>query len=651
MPPACQPKFEQNCRSVAHGLHGSRKPCALTRGLRRVYSMAVMRWGLVLQHDLGRAAQYARLLELMRVPTTVAHTTDEAAFHVSRLGAPAVLLIELTMPAEREVRFLRELKRATPVIAIVDSRQMYEFAARQMIDLNIVSLLTRSQHLITVDRAIRQVVGAEAPHPPAAPAPQKPPPDEYFQALRVAERLSDHPLVERLAKLPALEQGAAPEDLQRLAAETAALFAAPLALLWLDWSGRSSFVSHPRLAPDATLRQGGGPWLAFRNALAGQPLHAADVFNHRLMANNPLVRDHTLRSFAGAPIRSTEGAVVGAICIGHPAPNGIAAGHLDPLVFWALRIGSSLAQQQPAAPSLPPPPPEITAPPPETTEKAPSPLSARGVLMALQTGVFVTDLEGAILHANPQAPALLGLGKKRLRGLSRRDVCALLRSQTDASAAALAELSSAALGPQPHAVELVLTRPSRRVLRWETRAFDDGSFAGRIDEIVELTREAAARDELEKHVRIDPLTGLPNRRGGEEALGREIARCLRSGSQLSVALFEPDSIDVFQPAVADSVLRAAAWLLRDMLRGYDFAALYERRQLLAILPGATAEQTGTFAERYRAAVEKMPLDGLPRVTVSGGVAQFDPAQILDQLLAEATAALVEARRQGGNRVV
>src|SRR5207302_10723528 len=109
---------------------------------------------------------------------------------------------------------------------------------------------------------------------------------------------------------------------------------------------------------------------------------------------------------------------------------------------------------------------------------------------------------------------------------------AMIGQHTDAPADTLRKLAAAAGDREPRRFELSLQKPSRRVLRWQTRSLD----AGTIDELVDLTAEADQAEAREKLVRVDALTELANRRGGEEELGREISWCLRSGSPLCVAL-------------------------------------------------------------------------------------------------------------------
>lgn len=623
-------------------------------------------YALILEENPTRAAQYSRLVELAELVPTSARSAEEAVFHVSRLGTPRLVIIELALPGEAQLQFLRDLRhlanggQGAPVVAIVDSRSMYEQAARQMIELNIVALLTRSHNLNAVDRAIRVTLSKPLPAPgawndTAARPPSQPislgrngrdpaKEKELEDPLLVAERLAENPLVERLAHLRVLDKGTSIADLQRLIADTATVFQVPMSMIWLERSGRTAFATHPRLETDAALRESGGAWADFRDALGDVPLHVPDTAQHRLLQRNSLVRDGVVRCYAGAPLRDGEGNIAGAICLAHSRTGAIAPELLDPLVFWTLRIGTELMPVNPAAPAAHESAPDrpVTGP----TQVG----GGRGFVAAMQTGVILSDAHGTVTYANPQAGSLLRI-KGRLRGLRRGDLVGLVGISTDAQDSVLKEIDAALINPQTQSFELAFRSPVRRALRWRTLPLKLGDATGRLDEIIDVTPESAAAEARDKLVRVDSLTGLPNRRGGEDAIGREISRCLRSGAPLSVALFEIESLDVFEAKVADRVVRAMAWLLRDALRGYDLAVRYSRRHLLAVLPGVTAAQMVGFAERYRGAVERTSIEGLPRVTISGGVAEFEPAKDADRLLADAAAALSEARKQGGNRVV
>lgn len=92
--------------------------------------------------------------------------------------------------------------------------------------------------------------------------------------------------------------------------------------------------------------------------------------------------------------------------------------------------------------------------------------------------------------------------------------------------------------------------------------------------IVGVSMHHASRYAETRHQSLhDVLTGLPNRRAFEEALGREVGRHRRFSRALSLAFFDLDGFkaanDRFGHAAGDDVLRQVADLLRTTTREVD----------------------------------------------------------------------------------
>lgn len=173
-----------------------------------------------------------------------------------------------------------------------------------------------------------------------------------------------------------------------------------------------------------------------------------------------------------------------------------------------------------------------------------------------------------------------------------------------------------------------------------------GSIADR------LHRRTSAALEL---AYADPLTGLPNRRILDLFFAKEFATAQRGGA-LSVALFD---IDGFKPyndskghSAGDEVLRVVSRVLSSTTRAMNASGRQGGDEFLTLLPGERAIGAYHFAERVREEVERDRLAREEQITVSGGVAAFDPtmAQPRD-LLDAADRALYAAKRLGGNRIV
>lgn len=158
--------------------------------------------------------------------------------------------------------------------------------------------------------------------------------------------------------------------------------------------------------------------------------------------------------------------------------------------------------------------------------------------------------------------------------------------------------------------------------------------------------KAAAHAELERLVRTDPLTGLPNRRALEEHQERELAAAGRSGRPLSLAIIDLDHFkdynDTHGHPAGDALLRAAAagWSAR--LRATDVLARWGGEEFCLLLPGCDELDACALIEQLRPVVPEGQ-------TFSAGVAVWTPGVSAEQLVAQADAALYRAKHDGRNR--
>jgi two-component system cell cycle response regulator len=189
---------------------------------------------------------------------------------------------------------------------------------------------------------------------------------------------------------------------------------------------------------------------------------------------------------------------------------------------------------------------------------------------------------------------------------------------------------------------------------------DDARFAA-----VSLAGQAAValenarlHEAVEGQARIDPLTGLPNRRRCEEALAVEVARAQRFDAGLAVVVADLDDFkginDRHGHAVGDDVLRVFAVVLATCLRETDLAGRWGGEEFVLLLPGTDAEGARLLADRIRERLERRAVpvgDKLRlRLTASFGVAAASGALASEDLLAAADDALYVAKRTGKNRV-
>ncbi len=174
--------------------------------------------------------------------------------------------------------------------------------------------------------------------------------------------------------------------------------------------------------------------------------------------------------------------------------------------------------------------------------------------------------------------------------------------------------------------------------------------------LMALTKERA--ESQQRYVAtIDPLTGIPNRRGFSERAGRLLARSQKQNEALTLLLFDLDRFktinDRFGHRTGDAVLALFTHSAMQSLRPLDLLGRIGGEEFVALLPGVTTETAIAVAERVRGNFANAAgnVHGQPvAATVSVGVAaSTQGGHDFDALYAAADAALYRAKQNGRNR--
>src|ERR1700723_1307909 len=114
------------------------------------------------------------------------------------------------------------------------------------------------------------------------------------------------------------------------------------------------------------------------------------------------------------------------------------------------------------------------------------------------------------------------------------------------------------------------------------------------DQINSLAKGESLASEVYKLAALDQLTGLYNRRSGEQRLAQEISRAQRHGRPLTVLLMDLDGLkqinDRHGHAAGDAVLKGFADRLQRAIRGSDLAVRLGGDEFMALLPECRAEE-------------------------------------------------------------
>jgi len=189
--------------------------------------------------------------------------------------------------------------------------------------------------------------------------------------------------------------------------------------------------------------------------------------------------------------------------------------------------------------------------------------------------------------------------------------------------------------------------------------FDD---AGKVIGAVEIFSDASDRVRLEtlnrqlqQQIRIDLLTGVPNRRAFLELARSEFDRFQRYGDLFSVIFTDIDFFkevnDRYGHRIGDQTLRWFADTLATGLRRVDTISRFGGEEFLILLPATGSREAVLTAEKLRQELERFPCPATgDRLTASFGVATVLAEDTTESLIERADRALYRSKQQGRNRV-
>jgi diguanylate cyclase (GGDEF)-like protein len=158
---------------------------------------------------------------------------------------------------------------------------------------------------------------------------------------------------------------------------------------------------------------------------------------------------------------------------------------------------------------------------------------------------------------------------------------------------------------------------------------------------------------LKNLAETDPLTGLTNHRGFQQALRRELESAATQRTTIALVSLDLDDFKAINEQhghpFGDTVLQGVGAQLRHSVRSGDTAARTGGEEFALILPGSSAEAAQEIAERIRIAIAGLAPAGSD-LTCSAGVAVYPfDADNADALLQLSEGALYWAKRSGKSR--
>jgi diguanylate cyclase (GGDEF)-like protein len=238
----------------------------------------------------------------------------------------------------------------------------------------------------------------------------------------------------------------------------------------------------------------------------------------------------------------------------------------------------------------------------------------------------------------------------RLRAAADRDRAAELRDRGAEGRDALARLHDLQDDTDSSREDILLRaeRDRARAAADRAKAADDRVRAAADREEAARERAEALRDSTKsaddlKLAATDELTGAWTRKLGLQEVSRELERARRTGARLVLAIVDVDGLkavnDTRGHLAGDALLRLLGETLRANVRSYDVIVRYGGDELLCALPNVSAPEARARFEKIATALAAADADH----SVTFGLAEAEPGDSLQELIARADADFLEAR--------
>ena len=192
-------------------------------------------------------------------------------------------------------------------------------------------------------------------------------------------------------------------------------------------------------------------------------------------------------------------------------------------------------------------------------------------------------------------------------------------------------------------------RDRARAAADRAKAADDRARASADREAAARERAAAVRNRTEsadnlKLATTDELTGAWTRKFGLQEVSRELERAHRTGATLVIAFVDVDGLKQVNDSqghlAGDALLRLVGETLRANVRPYDVIVRYGGDELVCAMPNLSGAEARARFETIAASLTAINAEH----SITFGLAEAEPADSLQELIARADADLLEARR-------
>ncbi|HWV56524.1 MAG TPA: ATPase, T2SS/T4P/T4SS family, partial [Longimicrobiales bacterium] len=227
-------------------------------------------------------------------------------------------------------------------------------------------------------------------------------------------------------------------------------------------------------------------------------------------------------------------------------------------------------------------------------------------------GAFLTDSQGVVQWANRTWTELTGYDPAEILGRTHRMWgCGAQDPAIDAGVRDAIERG------QPWRGELECRRKDGSKIYVELTVTPFRNAEGDLTYVLFVQRDVSERrrrkENVERLVASDPLTGLPNERGLVERLQQAIAAAAAGNAEASLVIMHVDGAaslaESLRPSDAAALAREVARKVATTLRPTDFLARLGDFEFAALLPGTPPSGASKAVERLGAAIGTMEWGG------------------------------------------
>lgn len=429
------------------------------------------RYALIAASEPVTARLFSKLTSAESLEPVVVRDGTEARVILERFGAPALFITELSLPRADGFTVLGDLRRVAAadqspalVVSAVPSFRSTAWSLRDDLGISgVVSPADPEEHL---REAVRNAITgsvATAPPPPASPA---------------EAALGEHSRLALIASMGIVDDRPPDQVLQKLVEDTAKAFGVPIALVSLVLEDRQWFKAYYGIGKELAASRATPREISFcRHVVEGdicQPLVVPDATVHPSFAASPLVLQGIVRSYAGAPLVTPEGHVLGTLCIIDTKPLNIGPDEVDALVSLARRVAGELELMASALRA--------------SHGKTDSTLALlEAVCSSVESGILVLDSERRILLANQALSSMFSVPHAEILKLTREDFILRASAQCTDRVEFLRKMRVLPDGPFSGRELFEMIRPVRRVVRWIGKPIRLPGGVGQLDIFDDVT--------------------------------------------------------------------------------------------------------------------------------------------------------------------